>query len=80
MKGEEEELEYLTIDLNYTVNAAAYCRYHKGYLTPKLMKTHKCIQRKCWALQKKDHPLWRNREKKREDKKKKKETVDGEGD
>lgn len=41
---------YLCIDGNWTWYPCAYCYYHKGVLTKKLMKTHKCKERQCKRL------------------------------
>lgn len=42
--------EYRLIDGNWSSRAVAYCTYHHGYLTPALMKTHKCYKRQCKRL------------------------------
>lgn len=34
--------EYRAIDGNYSRNVVGYCTYHRGYLTEKQMKVHKC--------------------------------------
>lgn len=42
--------EYRLIDGNWSPRAVAYCTYHHGYLTPALMKVHKCYKRQCKRL------------------------------
>ncbi len=51
------EYWYELIDGNWTRHPAAWCHYHKGYLTEKLMKTHKCKSKNCRRL---DFDLERN--------------------
>ena len=46
------EYEYRTIDGNWTVYPVAYCTYHHGVLTHKMMKVHGCKQRNCQRLKK----------------------------
>ena len=38
----------------------AYCHSarHRGYLSPNLIRRHKCIEKHCSCLQKYDHPYW----------------------
>lgn len=54
----QEDWEYRLIDNNWTRHPVAFCWYRKAYLTKKLMKTHRCEQRKCkrlcWDLDKVD--------------------------
>ncbi len=42
--------EYRLIDGNWSHRAVAYCTYKHGYLTPALMKVHKCEKRQCQRL------------------------------
>lgn len=51
MTNQQGDWEYRLIDNNWTRNPVAYCRYRKAYLTRKLMRTHRCEQRKCKRLQ-----------------------------
>ena len=59
---------FITIDGNPTNNVVAFCRYqkHRGYLTPKLMKTHGCLARKCPKLRKLECQFWEDRRSKKE--------------
>ncbi len=43
----KEKWEYKTIDGNWTCHPVAYCKYHKGALTHRLIKVHRCNKRKC---------------------------------
>lgn len=45
----------------------AYCwsDEHRGYLTPRLMKQHDCLNKQCKSFQKLDHPYWREAERKK---------------
>lgn len=43
--------QYECIDGNFTFYPLAYCKYHKGVLTKRLMKTHQCKERECKRLQ-----------------------------
>lgn len=45
-----DRIEYRLIDGNWSHRAEAYCTYHHGYLTPALMKVHKCRKRQCKRL------------------------------
>lgn len=45
-----DRIEYRLIDGNWSHRAVAYCTYHHGYLTPALMKVHKCRKRQCKRL------------------------------
>ena len=45
-----DRIEYRLIDGNWSHRACAYCTYHHGYLTPALMKVHKCKKRQCQRL------------------------------
>ena len=46
----KDRWEYRLIDGNWSHRAEAYCTYHHGYLTPALMKVHKCRKRQCKRL------------------------------
>lgn len=41
-----EEL-FLMIDGNYTHQPAAYCTYHKGFLTGNMEQRHGCMKKNC---------------------------------
>lgn len=45
------DIEWLTIDGNWTKHPVAFCKYHKGVLTAKLMKVHNCKRKKCKRLE-----------------------------
>lgn len=55
------------IDGNPIKSPVAFCHYrkHRGYLTPKLMKTHGCLQRQCSRLEKLDSEFWDERRRKK---------------
>ena len=40
--AEHERIEYKTLDGNWSVRVAAYCAYHKAYITEKQAKIHRC--------------------------------------
>lgn len=44
------EHEYFLIDGNYSRQPAAYCCYHKGFLTNNQIQLHKCTKRHCDKL------------------------------
>ena len=44
------EYEYRCIDGNWTIKPVAWCRAKKGYLTRRIMKTHRCKERECMHL------------------------------
>lgn len=42
---------------------AAYCRYHRGYLSVKQIKNKKCLDKRCRHFRKiEDHEWWTQRE------------------
>jgi len=47
-----------------TANVCAFCWKHKLYLTSRQVRKRKCLRRRCDAIQKLDHPVWRMREEK----------------
>ena len=49
-----------------TANTCAFCALHGRALTPTQMKKHECLRKKCTALIKHEHPIWIEREKKKE--------------
>lgn len=63
MGGMDEETIAILIDGNAVKAPVAFCHYykHRGYLTPKLIRTHGCIQRHCGRLEKLDCPFWEDR-------------------
>lgn len=53
-------------------SAVAYCHNpkHKGYLSLKNVKKHKCIQKGCFYFKKyKDHPYWVDKERQKKKRK-----------
>ena len=46
-----DDIEWLTIDGNWTKHPVAYCKWYKGVLTEKLMKVHKCKKKQCKRLE-----------------------------
>lgn len=54
-RSDAPEYEWLTIDGNWTIHPAAYCKSKKAVLTVPLMKMHKCRYKegrgKCKALE-----------------------------
>ena len=40
--AEHERIEYKTLDGNWSVRVAAYCAYHKAYITERQAKIHRC--------------------------------------
>lgn len=49
---------FRSIDGNYIKEPVAYCKFHKGHLTLKQMKLHRCMSRGCTRLKKIDGPYW----------------------
>ena len=44
-------------------NVAAYCRYHKCFMTVKQMRCKDCLKKQCHYLVKnEDHQYWKQRE------------------
>lgn len=67
-----------SIDKNMIKNPVAYCKCHKGYLSLKQMKVHRCVQRGCTSIEKIDCPYWEERQRKKEEaKRRKKEIING---
>ncbi len=50
----------------------AYCPYHKYYLTKQQLKRKKCLGKQCKHLQKLEHYFWKERERIRKERKKRK--------
>lgn len=51
-----------------------FCKAHKGYLSNSLLKEHECLSKGCVYLKKNEaHNLWKERERKKQDKKRRKE-------
>lgn len=51
--------------------AIAYCHYpeHLGYLSPAIMKNHKCLERECKYLHKyEEHEYWQKKKRKNDQK------------
>lgn len=64
---------YRTIYGGHTENVCAWCGFHKGCLTVKHLKKHKCLKKNCNALVRyDDHPYWEERKIKKINKKEKK--------
>ena len=42
MKEPEATQDYRTIDGNYAKTVIGYCQYHRGYVTSKQARTHRC--------------------------------------
>ena len=42
MKEPEATQDYRTIDGNYAKAVIGYCQYHRGYVTSKQARTHRC--------------------------------------
>lgn len=57
-------------------NTCAFCAFHKRALTPKQMKKHKCLAKGCTALVRAEHPLWVEREQRREVRKARKQRME----
>lgn len=58
-----------------------YChsKVHKGYLSVKMLKKHKCLQKQCPMLERyEDHSYWKQRAIIKARKKAKKEVIDNE--
>lgn len=53
-----------------------HCYLHKGYLTSKLLRKHKCLTKNCHYLEKyEQHRYWKERERKRKEKKERKNGI-----
>ncbi len=47
-------------------NTCAFCALHGRALTPRQMKKHQCLAKGCSALVRAEHPIWEEREKRRQ--------------
>jgi hypothetical protein len=63
---QERKREYKTFYGSASSNSCAYCFKHHKALTPRQLKKRECLKRQCDALQRCEHPLWEQREKKKE--------------
>jgi hypothetical protein len=70
-----DELLYKSIDHNYVKHPIAYCKAHKGYLTRKQMKVHRCVARHCIALRECDDSYWEERRKRKQEAKEKRKEL-----
>lgn len=57
-------------------NTCAFCAYHGAALTPKQMKQHGCLAKQCTALIRHEHPLWEQREERRQLRKARKDRLE----
>lgn len=49
-KGKRMKWQYRCIDGNWSYYPVAYCHYHQGCLTERLLHTHRCRERQCRRL------------------------------
>ena len=59
-----------------SANTCAFCALHGCSLTPAQMKRHQCLGKGCTALIKHEHPIWIEREKKKEIRRARKQRLD----
>lgn len=59
-----------------TSNTCGFCAFHGKALTPKQMKKHKCLPKKCSALIRHEHPVWEQRAKTKELRKQRRERLE----
>lgn len=52
-----------------------YCWYHKKWVTVQQLKQKECLRKQCNRFEKKEHPYWEEREKKKQMKKERKRHV-----
>jgi len=45
--------------------AICHCKAHEGYLTAAAVKEHQCCEKECPYLQKLEHDYWKQRERKK---------------
>lgn len=58
-------------------NVAAYCRYHKCFMTVKQMRCKDCLKKQCHYLVKnEDHQYWKQREMTKQKRKNRKQAID----
>ena len=72
----QEKKEYRTLYGSTSTNSCAYCYKHYKALTPKQLKTKKCLEKQCSALQRCEHPYWEQREKRKEQRAARKERLE----
>lgn len=46
MKNRQPDYEYLLIDGNWGLKPKGFCRYHKGWVTQKIMDIHGCMKKR----------------------------------
>ena len=73
---EDQRKEYRTLYGSTSANSCAYCYKHHKALTPRQMKTKKCLEKQCSALKKFEHPYWVQRGKKKEQRVARKERLE----
>ena len=73
---EDQRKQYRTFYGSSTSNSCAYCYKHHLAMTPQQMKKRKCLEKRCGALQRCDHPYWEQREKTRANRAARKERLE----
>lgn len=64
--------EYRLIDGNYSDRAVAFCKTKHGYLTPRMIKVHRCLRIQCTGLERMDCEFWELRKRKKDAQKQRK--------
>ena len=65
--------DYRTIDGNHAKEIIGYCKSHKGYLTEKQLRVHRCLRRQCTGLERIDCKFWQDRQEKKDAQKRRKQ-------
>ena len=72
-----EKRIYKTFDGSCSANSCAYCWKHHKAITPRQLRSRKCVERQCAALWRSpDHPYWIKREKRKEQRAARKERLE----
>lgn len=72
----DEKRSYRTFFGSYSPNSCAYCWKHHLALTPKQLKKKRCLEKRCDALSRCDHPYWEQREKRKKQRSERKERLE----
>lgn len=63
---------FKSIDKNLIKKPIGYCKTHKGYLSLKQMRLHKCMKKGCTGFKKVEGPYWEERQRRKDEAKQRK--------
>lgn len=70
---------YRSIDKNLIKQPIGYCKTHRGYLSLKQMRLHKCTKKGCTGFRKLECPYWEERQRRKDEAKQRKKNSKEDG-